>query len=325
MESSVDTRQVILSEQLLYHEEHSLLESLLNCNLVFKLDDNISEREIANALIERSGTNSISNTVGVVTFAAINNILQLLNRARPQEREMGPLESLIFNLAISSRQDYINEETGLFNIGPIFYMTKLINPLGLVMTNPNHITRIAPKSLSARLLINGNVNELDQVSLRIPCHMTVNKELLFQPKRHNYLLYVIMAPYPECTANAYSNVNFSRSYYGSLYRGNNVTVQSYALTFAVHNITTTPFGAASETMMRCKSCTNFHDIYTTDTAHREIAVSALGLIPSTAYVPNIDSSHRDGKQSIIIDNFIFTPKEWEYYSMEYSRLNRSSW
>ena len=210
MSSSVDTRQVILGEQLLYHKGQSLLESVFNCNLVFKIDDNISEREIANALMERSGTNAVSNNVGVVNFATINNVLQVLNQFKPAETDMGPLESLIFKLVTSSRQDCIDEKSGLFSKGPIFYMTKLITPLGLVMTNSDHIIKVIPKSLSVRLLINGNVNEVTMGSLRIPVHMTVNKELIFQPKRQDYILYAIMAPYPECTASAYSNVNFSK-------------------------------------------------------------------------------------------------------------------
>lgn len=319
MDSSVDTRQVILNEQLLYHKNQSLLESLLDCNLVFKIDDNISEREIANALIERVGINAVSNTVGVVNFATVNNVLQVLNQNKPADSDIGPLESLMFNLVTSSRGEYIDERTGLFNIGPIFYMTKLINPMGLVMTTPNHITRVTPNSLSARLLINGNVNDINHVSLRIPYNMTVNGELLFQPKRHNYLLYIIMAPYPECIANSYSNVNWSTSYYGMSRNRYNAGLQTYAISFAVHNANITPFGAASQAMMRCKAYTNFHDMFKTETAHREIAVSALGLIPATCNVPIVDANYnREGSQSLILDNFIFTPKEWEYYLMEYS-------
>lgn len=318
MASSVDTRQVMLSEELLYHKSQTLLESLFNCNLVFKIDDNISEREISNALMERSGTNAISNHIGVVNFTTINNVLQALNQFQLDEMEMGPLESLIFKLITSSRLNCVDERSGLFVKGPISYMTKLINPLGLIMTNAEHIVKVVPRSLSVRLLINGNVNEILEGSLRIPSHMTVNKELLFQPKRQDHILYLIMAPYPECLENAYSNVSFSTSQYGSMDTENNLILQSYAISFAVHNVTTTPIGAASQTMMRCKAFTNFHDIFKMKNAHREIAVTPLGLIPSSSYVPNIYDNFRDKTQTLILDNFIFTPKEWQYYVMEYN-------
>lgn len=320
MASSVDTRQVLLGEHLLYHKNQSLLQSLFNCNLVFKIDDNISEREIANAMMERCRSNAVSNNIAVVNFGTINNVLQNLNQSEPVDMEMGPLESLIFKLVTSSRLDCIDENSGLFLKGPISYMTKLINPLGLIITNPEHIRKVVPRSLSVRLLINGNMNEIPKASLRIPSHMTLNKELLFQPKRQDYILYLIMAPYPECIESAHSNVNFSTSHYGSMNtQKSKLIVQSYAITFAVHNVTTTSIGAASQTMTRCKALSNFHDIFKVKNVYREIAVTPLGIIPSSSYVPSIEENFTDKTQTLILDNFIFTPREWEYYVMDYEQ------